>query len=83
MATIHVVELRRLIDRHPERCSDGEIAAQRNLNIDFGGDVHPGVPAPGVMEPTLVNESLTFTSPSCSVTLDFDRNGELSSIELW
>ena len=78
MASIHITEIQRLLAERGE--SDAAPGSADGFFLEVRFD-EPGSPA-GVVDPEFQNKVLTADCPFGSVTIQFDQEGQLRSIDL-
>lgn len=78
MASIHISEIQRLLAERGQR--DAEPDAQEGFFLEIRFDDPER--ASGVVDPEFQDKVLTADCPYGSVTIEFDHQGQLKSIDL-
>jgi hypothetical protein len=78
VATVHVTEIQKLASDRGERDAVPGASGGYFLEIRFDDPTH----SPGVVDADLRNRTLTADCPYGNVTILFDANGQLRSIDL-
>jgi hypothetical protein len=79
MATIHITDIQRLLVDRGEADALPYASGSYFLEIRFDD---PNYSPGGVVDTELRNQTITANCPYGSVTIQFDANGELRSIDL-
>jgi hypothetical protein len=78
MASIHISEIQRILVERGERDAEAHPQEGFFLEIRFDDPDHRG----GVVDPELQDKVLTADCPYGTVTIEFDHQGQLKSIDI-
>ncbi len=78
MARIHITDLWKLLREHTPWEAEQLQPPEDLAEISLAGDLPRTAE---VVEPSLVNKTITYEAPTATVVLDFDERGYLVNIE--